>query len=191
MISRKTFWSVALAVAVVGAASGVLMGNAFAPAPPSHAAWKDVFEAAPQLSRGVDSIVIAKAVAVEPGRVAYSDNGEDVLPFQVFEFEVVNGVKGATNGERIFVERAGAPGVIIDVDGGPYELGATYMLFLNRQEDGPYFYQVNHQGRYLISDKTLYGVDPSDPVISFFDGRSVSEGLGIVRGYLREKPHAN
>ena len=191
MISRKTFWSVALAVAVVGAASGVLMGNAFAPAPPSHAAWKDVFEAAPQLSRGVDSIVVAKAVGVEPGRVAYSDNGKDSLPYQVYEFEVVNGVKGAQKGERVFVERAGGPGLVIDVDGGPYELGATYMLFLNKQTDGPYHYQVNHQGRYLISSKTLYGVDPSDPVIAFFEGRPLSEGIGLVRGYLRERPHAN
>jgi hypothetical protein len=191
MISRKTFWSVAVAVAVVGAASGVLMGNAFAPTPPSHAAWKDVFEAAPQLSRGVDSIVVAKAVGVEPGRVAYSDNGKDALPYQVYEFEVVNGVKGAQKGERVFVERAGGPGIVIDVDGGPYELGATYMLFLNKQTDGPYHYQVNHQGRYLISDMTLYGVDPSDPVISFFEGRPLSEGIGLVRGYLRERTHAN
>lgn len=191
MISRKTFWSVALAIAVVGAASGVLMGNAFAPAPASHAAWKDVFEAAPQLARGVDSIVVAKAVAVEPGRVAYSDNGEDALPFQVYEFEVVNGVKGAQKGERVFVERAGGPGLVLDVDGGPYELGATYMLFLNKQDDSPYHYQVNHQGRYLISDKTLYGVDPNDAVISFFEGRPVSEGVSLVRGYIREKPLAN
>lgn len=191
MISRKAFWSIALAVAVVGAASGILMGNSLTPAPSAHAAWKDVFEAAPQLSRSVDSIVVAKAIGVEAGRVAYSDNGEDSLPYQVYEFEVVNGVKGAQKGERVFVERAGGPGLVLDVDGGPYELGASYMLFLNKQEDGPYFYQVNHQGRYLISEKTLYGVDPNDQVVSFFEGRPVSEGIGLIRGYLREKAQAN
>lgn len=191
MISRKAFWSIALAVAVVGAASGVLMGNAFAPAPSAHAAWKDVFEAPSQLSRSVDSIVVAKAVGVEPGRVAYSSDGKDSLPYQVYEFEVVNGVKGAAKGERLFVERAGGPGLVLDVDGGPFELGASYMLFLNKQDDGPYFYQVNNQGRYLISEKTLYGVDPNDSVSAFFEGRPVSEGIGLVRGYLREKPQAN
>ena len=191
MISRKTFWSVALAVVVVGAASGVLMGNVFSPAPPAHAAWKDVFEAPSQLARSVDSIVVAKAVGVEPGRVAYSDGDKDFLPYQVYEFEVVNGVKGAQKGERLFVERAGGPGLVLDVDGGPFELGASYMLFLNKQDDGPYHFQVNHQGRYLISEKTLYGVDPNDAVISFFEGRPVAEGIGLVRGYLREKPLAN
>jgi hypothetical protein len=187
MISRKTFWSVALAIAVVGAASGMLVANSFTSAPPSHAAWKDVFEAAPQLARSVDSIVVAKAVGVEPGRVAYSDNGKDSLPYQVYEFEVINGVKGAQKGERVFVERAGGPGLVLDVDGGPFELGASYMLFLNKQDDGPYHYQVNYQGRYLISERTLYGVDPNDPVISFFEGRPVSEGVSLVRGYLRER----
>lgn len=196
MISRKTFWSVALAIAVVGAASGMLVANSLAPAPSAHAAWKDVFEAPSQLSRSVDSIVVAKAVAVEPGRVAYSDGGKDFLPYQVFEFEVVNGVKGAEKGQRLFVERAGGVGpggenIVLDVDGGPFELGASYMLFLNKQDDGPYYYQVNHQGRYLISEKTLYGVDPNDQVVSFFEGRPVSEGIGLIRGYLREKAQAN
>lgn len=191
MISRKTFWFVALAVAVVGAASGVLMGNAFSPAPPSHAAWKDVFEAPEKLSRGVDSIVVAKAVGVEPGRVAFSDNGEDALPYQVYEFEVVTGVKGARKGERVLVERAGAPGLVINVDGGPYEIGATYMLFLNKQPDSPYHYQVNHQGRYLISDNTLYGVDPSDRVVSFFEGMPATEGINLVRSHIRQRPMAN
>jgi hypothetical protein len=191
MISRKTFWSIALAVAVAGAGAGVLVGNAFAPQPSAHAAWKDVFEAPSQLARGVDSIVLARAVGVEPGRVAQSDDGKDFLPYQVYEFEVVRGVKGIATGERVFVERAGSPGLVLDVDGGNYEMGATYLLFLNKQDDGPYHFQVNHQGRYLVSDNRLYGIDPNDSVSEFFEGKPVSEGLSLVRGYLREGPQAN
>lgn len=191
MISRKAFWSIALAVAVVGAGTGVLVGNAFAPNPPAHAAWKDVFEAPSELARGVDSIVLAKAVGVEPGRIAYSSDGKDFLSYQVYEFEVVRGVKGIATGERVFVERAGGPGIVLDVDGGNYEMGATYLLFLNKQDDGPYHFQVNHQGRYLVSDNRLYGIDPNDSVSEFFEGKPVSEGLSLVRGYLREGPMVN
>lgn len=191
MISRKAFWSVALAVAVIGAGAGVLVGGAFAPQPPAHAAWKDVFEAPSQLARGVDSIVLAKAVGVEPGRIAYSSDGRDFLSYQVYEFDVVRGMKGAETGERVFVERAGGPGIVLDVDGGNFEIGATYLLFLNKQDDGPYHFQVNDQGRYLVSGNRLYGIDPTDSVSAFFEGKPVSEGLGLVRGYLREGPMVN
>lgn len=191
MISRKALWSIALAVAVVGAGAGVLIGNSFAPQPSAHAAWKDVFEAPSQLARGVDSIVLAKAVGVEPGRIAYSSDGKDFLSYQVYEFEVVRGVKGAQTNERVFVERAGGPGLVLDVDGGNFEMGATYLLFLNKQDDGPYHFQVNHQGRYLVAENRLYGIDPNDSVSEFFEGKPVSEGLSLVRGYLREGPQAN
>jgi hypothetical protein len=191
MISRKAFWSIALAVAVMGAGAGILVGNAFGPQAPANAAWKEVFEAPSQLARGVDSIVLAKAVGVEPGRVAKSDDGKDFLSHQIYEFEVVRGMKGIASGERVFVERAGGPGIVLDVDGGNYEMGATYLLFLNQQGDGPYHFQVNHQGRYLVDRGKLYGVDPTDSVSAFFEGRPLSESLSLVRGYLREGPMVN
>lgn len=186
MLSRKVFWSVTIALAVVGAASGALLGNAVFnhPTPASQAAWKEVFDSPSQLARRVDAVVLAKAVGVEPGRVAYSSNREDALPFEVVRFEVIRGLRGAGAGEIVPVERAAGD---IDVDGGAYEMGATYLLFLKRQEEGPYFYQVNHQGRYLVDQGRLYAAAPEDPVASFFEGRPVAEGLGLVRGYLRER----
>ena len=189
MISRKAFWSVTIAMVVLGVASGALVGNnLFAPATPAHAAWKDVFEAPSELAQGVDAIVMAQAVGVEPGRVARSANGEDVLPYQVYEFEVLRGAKGAFRGERVFVERAGGltskgEAIVIDVDGGDFELGKPYVLFLKQQEDGPYFYQVNHQGRYHVANGRLLSIAQDDAVASFFDGRPVSEALGLAREY--------
>jgi hypothetical protein len=193
MLSRKVFWSVTLILALVGATSGALLGNHLASGTvyKSHAAWKEIFDSAPRLAQGVDAVVLAKAVSVAPGRVVMSANGKDGLPFQVYQFEVVRGVKGVAAGETIQIERAGgvAPDgrqVVLDVDGGAYEIGGTYLLFLNRQEDGPYFYQVNAQGRYLVDDHRLWSVDPHDNVSAFFEGRSVKEGVALVREYVRE-----
>jgi hypothetical protein len=185
MFSRKVFWLVTVVLAVVSAASGVLLGNsAFnQPVDSSQAAWKEVFDSPSRLTRGVDAVVLAKAVSVEPGRIAYSSNREDSVPFEVVQFEVIRGLKGANLGERVSVERAAGN---ITIDGGAYEMGATYLLFLKQQEEGPYFYQVNHQGRYLVDQGRLYAAAPEDSVASFFEGRPVAEGLGLVRGYLRE-----
>lgn len=185
MLSRKVFWSVTIALAVVGVASGALLGNTVfnQPTHTSHAAWKEVFESPSHLAQRVDAVVLAKAVGVEPGRIVYSSNREDALPFEVVQFEVVRGIKGAAVGERVSVERAAGN---ITIDGGAYEIGATYLLFLKQQEEGPYFYQVNHQGRYLVDKGRLYAAAPEDSVASFFEGRPVAEGLGLVRGYLRE-----
>lgn len=193
MLSRKVFWSLTLIVALVGATSGVLLGNHVADGPQykSHAAWKEVFESAPRLARGVDAVVLARAVSVAPGRVAMSSDGSDGLPFQIYDFEVVRGIKGVAAGQRIQIERAGgvAPDgrqIVLDVDGGAYEMGATYLLFLNRQEDGQFFYQVNSQGRYLVDKDKLWAADPGDHVGAFFEGRTVKEGLSLVREYVRE-----
>lgn len=191
MISRKAFWSVALALAVVGAASGAVLGTVLdQPTASAHASWKDVFEAPSQLSRSVDSIVVAKAVAVQPGRTAFSSDGKDKLQYDVYQFEVVRGVKGAAQGETLLVERASgfANGerIVLDADGGNFEIGASYLLFLNKQDDGPYHFQVNNQGRYLIHENKLWSVDPTDSVSAFFEAKPVSEGLGLIRGYLRE-----
>jgi hypothetical protein len=193
MLSRKVFWSLTLVLALVSAASGALLGNHLTGDVQyeSHAVWKDVFDSAPRLAQGVDTVVLAKAVSVVPGRIALSADGKDGLPFQVYQFEVVRGMKGAAAGETLQIERAGGVGpdgrqVVLDIDGGPYEIGGTYLLFLNRQEDGPYFYQVNAQGRYLVQDNRLWSVDPRDRVSAVFEGRSVQESLGLVHEYVRD-----
>jgi hypothetical protein len=193
MISRKLFWSVTSLVTIAGLGLGVLAADGFIhrTETATEAAWKEVYEAPSRLVGGVDAIVLAKAVAVEPGRVAYSDNGEDMLPFEVVEFQVVRGLKGAAGEDRVFVERAGGitpegPALYVDADGGPFEKGATYLLFLKRQEDGPYYYQVNNQGRFLVDDDRLWAADERDPVARFFEGQTVAEGIGFIQSELRE-----
>jgi len=198
MITRKTFAAMTLAFALIGLAGSAYVGWTMHGAGDSslklsHAAWKVKFNAPSDLPTGVDAIAVATAVSTRPGRIAVSDNGEDSLPFEEVTFEVRRGIKGLRPGEQFVLERAGGldyegQNVILDADGGPFEMGASYLLFLQRQEEGPFWYQVNDQGRYRVEQDRLVAAMPDDPVASFYDGRRLDEGLGLIREYLGKDP---
>ena len=150
------------------------------------AVWKEVYRHPDEMVKSVDLIVLGQAIDRQPGRVAYSANGEDVLPFEIVAFRVLNNVKGKNGDGIIYVERAGGVDnegnqVYLDADGGDFEVGNSYLLFLKRQEDGPYYYQLNHQGRYQVEGGRLKGVDKDDEVSSMLHNRPVEEGMRIVR----------
>jgi hypothetical protein len=192
MLSRKVFWTGTLAVAAGGFLSGGLIAehHLHRPQQTTRAAWKEVYKAPSELVRGVDAIALATAVSVQPGRTASSDNGEDVLRFELVNFDVTRGLKGVRTGERITLERAAesAGGVLLDHDGGSFETGQTYLLFLKRQEDGgSYFYQVNDQGRFRVVNGRLIAARPHDKVASHWDQRTLEEGLRLVRANLRDQ----
>lgn len=191
MRNRKLYWSLTLVLAVLGFSFGTLAGNDLAAHSDvdvqlsTRAVWKEVYQTPAQMTARADAVVLARVAGVQAGRVAFSADGEDALPFQNVELDVVRALKGASPGERISLERAGgtAPDgrvVELDFDGGAFEVGATYLLFLKRQEDGPFFYQVNHQGRYLKAEGRLWAVDPEDVVAKSFEGRPVAHALGLV-----------
>lgn len=196
MLTKRTFVTLTLGIAVLA-----LVGSAYlgwhAPVPPRrfHAAWKQTFAAPAELARGVDVIAVATAISTRAGRTAYSDNGEDSLPFEEVTFEIHRGLKGARSGDTFVVERAGGldlerQAVVLDADGGPFELGATYLLFLNRQEEGPFLYLVNDQGRFHVEEDRLVAVDEEDSVAGFFHGRGLGESVALIAGYL-ESPHGS
>jgi len=199
MITRRTFVTLTFVIAALGLTGAAYIGwemhavNAM-PSVLSHAAWKVKFEAPSDLARGVDVVILATAVSSRPGRVAFSDNGEDSLPFEEVTFEVARGMKGLKAGKSVVVERAGGVdyeghNLILDGDGGPFEIGATYLLFLNRQEDGPFYYQVNDQGRYKIEGDRLSAVgEDDDPVAGFFHGRRLADATGLIGDFLGRKP---
>lgn len=152
----------------------------------SAAVWKEVYKNPDEMVKSVDTIVLAQAIDRQPGRIAYSSNGEDVLPFEIVAFRVVNDIKGKKGDGIIYVERAGGVDhegnqVYLDADGGDFEVGNSYLLFLKRQEDGPYYYQVNDQGRYQVEGGRLKAVDKDDEVSVIFHDRPVEEGLQLVR----------
>ena len=189
-VSRRNFWIGTLVVLAAGIAAGRLGAGHFFPYQQVHrtaASWKVTFGSPQGLARGVDAVVLATAAEAVPGRIATSENGEDSLSFELVEFKVVRGLKGVKAGERITLERAAETegGHFLDMDGGPFEIGQTYLLFLQRQEDGGYFYQVNHQGRFRVANDRLLSADPEDPVAARFHRRPVTQGLELVRASLQ------
>jgi hypothetical protein len=192
MRSRKLYWSLTLVLAILGFSFGSLAGGKLdahsdvdAVELSTRAVWREVYQTPGQMAARADAVVLARVAGVQPGRTAFSANGEDALPFQIVELDVVRAFKGARTGERISLERAGgtAPdgrAVNLDFDGGAFEAGATYLLFLKRQEGGVHFYQVNHQGRYLLAEGRLWAVDPDDVVAKAFEGRPAPQGLRLV-----------
>lgn len=196
MITRRTFLTVSFALAALGLAGASFLGWTLHLAPPEtprfEAAWAQKFGAPSQLARGVDVIAVARAVQASPGRIASSDTGEDVLPFEEVTFEVQRGIKGVRDGESLVLERAGGvdlegTSILVDADGGPFALGETYLLFLKRQEEGPFYYQVNDQGRYAIQDGRLNAASPEDAVAGFLHGRDLEGTLRMLNGYLNER----
>lgn len=156
--------------------------------PNSAAVWKEVYSTPDQMVASVDVIMLAEAVNITPSRVAHSENGEDELPFELVAFRVSNPIKGANGDHLVYVERAGGfdskgRPINIDFDGGSFEIGKSYLLFLKHQEQGPYFYQVNDQGRYDVVGDELKAVgnDETDTVKDFFNNKTVGEGLRIIK----------
>lgn len=152
----------------------------------SSAVWKEVYKNVDEMVKSADRIVLGQAIDRQPGRTAYSSNGEDALPFEVVSFRVVDNIKGKKGDGIIYVERAGGVDpegnqVYLDADGGDFEVGNSYLLFLKQQEDGPYYYQVNDQGRYQVEGGRLKGVDKDDDVTVMLHERPVAEGLRIVK----------
>lgn len=194
MISRKTFRIMSLVLAVAGLAVGAWAGLALAHQGRhlTATAWAENFTTPTGLARSVDVIALVRPVAVQPGRVATSADGQDVLPFHLVEMEVLEGVKGAAAGETLVVERVGGidptgHSVFLDADGGDFVLDETYLVFLKSQPESAYFYQVNDQGRYRVTPDGLQAVDREDVVAAVFHGRSLADAITLVGSSLRQE----
>lgn len=192
MLSRKRFIACTLLVALCGLSASAVIGWNLHDRQPrrlSASAWKEKFRSADEMVRGVDVVVLAQAVAVNPGRVAYSSNGEDALPFEVVEFTAVRGLKGVADGSAVSVERVGGTdndqSIFFGDDGGPVEVGGTYLLFLKKQEDGPYYYQVNNQGRFRVEGGRVNAADPEDEVAASLHRRGLNEVMQSIRKAAR------
>ncbi len=153
--------------------------------PRSAAAWKHTFSTLDAMTATVDAIAVVQVTSVAPGRVAVSDGGEDALPFEVVQATVIQGIKGVGRGDAVTIERAGGTTpdgetVQIDADGGDFEEGGTYLLFLNRQEDGPHLYQINDEGRFRSEMGRLRAVRPDGDVARVLHGRAMGEAVALI-----------
>lgn len=190
MNSKKTLWLAVAAVAAVGLVTGASIADRVLhqPVASAEAMWAQNFKSPNALARSVDAIVLAQAVDVAPGRIATSDKGEGGLPFQLVDFEVVHALRGAAVGDRVTLERAGGGSFNITADGGEFEPGEVYLLFLKEQPGTGYYYQVNHQGRYHLQGDHLMAVAPDDPVATRLHGVTLEQGLERVQAALEATP---
>jgi hypothetical protein len=189
-MTRRTFWTYTLIIAICGLSVSAAFGWRHHEQPRNEsvtrAHWKENFTGIGEMVKSSDAVVLARADSVAPGRVAYSSNNEDSLSFEVVNFTVVRGMKGARTGEAVSVERVSSTqdGTIayFNFDGGDFEVGGTYLLFLKKQEDGgPYYYQVNDQGRFHEVAGRLVATSPGDPVAGALHGRGTAEALKMLK----------
>lgn len=189
-MTRRTFWTYTLIIALCGLSVSAALGWRHHSQPRGQANvsahWKEHFSGLGQMVAASDAVVLARADSVAPGRVAYSSNGEDSLAFEVVNFTVTRGMKGERTGGTVSVERVSSAqdGTIayFNFDGGDFEVGGTYLLFLKKQEDGgPYYYQVNDQGRFHEEGGRLVAASPDDPVAGALHGRSTADALRMLK----------
>lgn len=192
-MKKRTFFLASIAVIALAIASSLgsvqlLDLDQNASARRFHTAWKDTYAAPGAMVRGVDAIVLARFVGTSPGRVAFSDNPEDAVPFELNHFVVEQGMKGVKSGAAITIERVGGvangESIILDADGGAYTAGEQYVLFLKKQPESTFYYVVNDQARFDV-DRFQQLVPVSDgAVANALRGTSVRDLGGRVRAEM-------
>lgn len=194
-MKRTTFAVATLAVVAIAVASSLAMVQVFHDENHGtrfHTSWKDVYAEPSMMIRDVDGLVAARHIGTSPGRVAFSDNPEDAVPFELNHFIVERGFKGFSAGDTFTVERVGGAlhgeTIVLDADGGAYVPGETYVLFVKRQPESDYFYLVNDEGRYSVDARErLVPVSAGGGVSSQLAGMTVGSLAGEVRGALDRK----
>ncbi|HLG14061.1 MAG TPA: hypothetical protein VJH03_05955 [Blastocatellia bacterium] len=186
-MKRIVILSLTLALGVVVAlAVGSFLTPKPQPAQTAMAHWKNIYKTTGGLVAGADLIVTADHLWAEPGRVV--GEGEDATPFTNNTFAVGSILKGVHEDSTLVLEQTGgvtADGAVFNInDGGPYQPGEPYLLFLKSKGDGTY-YLINHQARYRIVDGFLEGVDPTDPVVARFNGMSLDRGFNVIEKKVR------
>ncbi len=174
---------------VMGVVTALAVGHFITRKPATitaKAQWKNIYHTRSGLVAGADLIVLAEHVSAEPGRfVGY---GEDALPFTNNTFKIEKILKGDYEGSELVVEQTGgvmANGTVFNLDdGGPYEIGGRYLLFLNSDEQGA-FYVINSQARYNVRGDELEGVDPTDPVVAGFHRAKFDDAHEMIRARIR------
>ena len=186
----KRFVLMTLALAA-GIGTAVSVGRMLTPATKNiqaRAQWADVYKTPGGLVSGADLIVIAEHIGAEPGVLL--GEGIHATPMTNNYFAVHSTMKGEFSGDELLVEQTGGVfgnGITLNInDGGPYDSGAMYLLFLKNQGNGVY-YVINHQARYQLDEQNdkLIGVDPTDPVVAVLHGRTINRGLEGVERRLR------
>ena len=161
-------------------------------ASPANAHWAVRFAELEAMAFGVDLVAVGTVIGVAPGRVALSDGGEDGIAYTNVTFALHTVLKGSRQDRTIVLEQTGGvlpDGSILSIDdGGPYERGERYLLFLNKQPDSSYYYLVHPQGRFLIKAGRLLAVAPRDRVASRLHKRTEAEAIAAILSAVGRNP---
>lgn len=189
MISTKRFTLVSITLAALGFSGAAWATWEFRdPGVRTRAAWAFEADDLGVLTRFADAVVLARATETIPSRVAFSDLGDDSLPYEATSFVIERSIRGPAAGETVWVERAGGLDpvdlveVVIDVDGGSFQIGESYLLFLKEQTPGGFYYQINDQARFVLhGDRVLsFAGTEHDPVIEALHGQRLVSALEMI-----------
>lgn len=175
----------------VWAALGIVTGSLAGVEPPqnnrlhpargrtAHAVWVYRTTDLSKMVRDVHLVVIGAPINTEVGRTVWSSNGESSLTFEIVDIGIQERLKGSFRQSVVRLERVAMdplqPHVLLDPDGGPYELQQRYLLFLNKQPESSLYYLVNDDARFAIGpDERLHAVGDA-PIAKAWNGRHLAE----------------
>jgi len=184
---RKSTFLLSAAAAVVVALASERAVTRTLDGPPAaarqHALWAYHPQDPAQMARDVDAVVVATLAGVRPGRTASASSGAGSLSFELDEFMVEESIKGSAGGETLFLERVAAlPGELFpEHDGGAYDKGRRYLLFLRKQSTTTLFYLVHPEGRYTVGDDGLVTPAAEGAVAQRLSGQPLKDVVALLQ----------
>lgn len=195
-MTKKKVYASAFAVTFLALGASFVTGTFIhhqlaADSPRSHMAWKDVYGSARSMTADVDVVVVGRMVGTSPGRVAHSDDPQDIVPFELSHFVAERVLKGPiANGSSVTVERVGGTiagdTIVMDGDGGPYKRDSRYVLFLKKQPGTGFYYLVNDEGRFDVRDgERLTRIASDGNASAELDGLTLDQAARFVGDVTR------
>jgi hypothetical protein len=180
---------------IIGTLSASLLGlslMAFGPhshtisdKPLWHATWIYHPQSVAEAKAKASDVVVARVVSVEAGPdivvpVKDEPNGEDRIPTQRVNVEIVKSFKGKSSGTlRVF--HTGTDTQFIEGDPG-YKAGETYLMFLEPKADEPGTHlMIAPEGRYRVVRNKLEALT-HDGIASQLHGKALSDMERDVAG---------
>lgn len=157
-----------------------------------RAHWAKTFTGLDEMAQGVDLVVVGTVRGAVAGRVALSDGGEDGVPYSNVTLVVNRVLKGTAQDRFIVLEQTGGvtpDGSVLSIDdGGPYEPGERYVLFLNKQAHSALYYLVNPQGRFQVKGGRMFAAAPGDRVAAALHRRAEQDGIELILSATGQTP---
>lgn len=195
---RLAFAALAVGTAYLGVLASDIVVRAKAPAlaampqtpEPSRAQARWVYstDSATALAEYVDAIVVARHSGTRAAGVARSANGRSGLEFDNDDFKIERVIKGDLAAGMVTVQRARRSITgrrLLDHDGGLYQRGGRYLLFLKRQPNAETFYLVNDQGRYAVGADGRLQSMADGGVAASIRGTTVEQAAANINRMLR------